>query len=590
MLYPTLNETAVQRLWTEQFSGLDRRPRTYDGAFEAMGNMTGDPWPLISSRKKRGLAATLKEPLGMMALGKLAWIDGDTLYWGGEATPVNSLSRDAAMLPKQMVGMGAYILIFPDKMYYNTADPSDWGTMERLWESPGAVAFTLCDMDGTDYPRGKVTVSDTPPANPAEGDYWINTSGSVHALYRYNGMYEDWYGVSSVYVKISAPGIGAGLKTQDGVKISGIAYTGTNEALKKQLEMLNQASVVQAAGDDYIVVIGLIDQNWTQTAGTIRADRKLPEMDFMIECNNRLWGCRYGEQDGETVNALYASALGDFRNFQKYMGTSQDSYYVNLGSDGPFTGAAVHRGSPYFFKENCVHKVYGEKPANFQTQLTLCEGVKPGSGGTLVPYNGALYYLGNLGPQYFESLPEDIGQPLGAKLSGGTAGEWGGRYYLSAREEAGTYSLYVFDTDRRVWHREDGSRALAFASLGEEIYMLLSTGEIYALNGTAGEAEAEDVTWFLETAVMGYEYPNHKYLSRFLFRMQLGESADCALFIQYDSDGTWRPKGKIQGAGRVKTYLLPVVPRRCEHMKIRIEGHGDMRLYGMARVLGMGGD
>lgn len=593
MLYPSLEPISVQRLWTEEFIGLDRRPRTNDGAFSAMGNMTGKKWPLLSARKKRGLVAELDAPRGMTALGKIAWIDGGTLYFDGQATPVNSLSQDAGMLPKRIVTMGAYILIFPDGYYYNTVDAEDWGNINRLYASAAGqeTTFQICDMDGTIYPSNQTTVSDTPPSDPQDGDYWLNTSGETHALYKWYEQENEWVGIPTVYIKISGAGIGAGLNIQDNVTLSGIEYSGTSDTLREQLEFLNATHVIQAAGENYIVVIGIIDQSYTQTTGTIRADRKAPEMDLIIECNNRLWGCRYGEQDGETVNRIYACALGDFKNWQKFMGTSQDSYFVNVGTDGPFTGAAVHRGSPYFFKEKYAHKIYGEKPSNFQTMVTECEGVRPGSENTVVSYNGVLYYLGDHGPQAFESLSQDTGRALGESgLSLGAAGALDGKYYLSAMEENGEWSLYVMDLDRGIWHRQDGSHALSFAVLGGEIYMLEENGCLWALNGTEGTEEEGDVTWFAETAVMGYEYPDRKYLSRFLIRMKMGINAECAIKIQYDSDGIWRPKGTLEGSGRVKSYLVPVVPRRCDHLKIRIEGHGDMEIYGFARELSMGSD
>ena len=122
MHYPKLKAIPSRTLWTEQFTGLDRRPRTYDGAFDAMGNMTGESWPLLCSRKKRGIVAELEQPLGLMAMEKLAWIDGSTLYYGGEPTPITGLSLDADMLPKQMVSMGENLLVFPDGVYCNTVD------------------------------------------------------------------------------------------------------------------------------------------------------------------------------------------------------------------------------------------------------------------------------------------------------------------------------------------------------------------------------------------------------------------------------------------------------------------------------------
>ncbi|MBR3019572.1 MAG: hypothetical protein IKH57_21250 [Clostridia bacterium] len=591
MLYPTLNEISKTRLWTEQFVGLDRRPRTYDGAFSAMGNMSGDPWPLISSRKRRGLVEELNQPLGLCALGKLAWIDGSTLYYDGTATPITSLSTDSGMLPKKMVVMGAYIVIWPDAVYYNTVKPTDYGSINRLYAtaSGASITLTLSDMDGVDYPAGSVTVSDTEPQDPSQGDYWIDTSATPHQMKQYSEMYESWIGVSSVYVKIAATGIGAKLTVQDGVKISGLAYSGNNTALKKQIEDLNATHIVQAVDTNYIVVVGLIDENYTQTTGTVRADRKAPEMDYVIECNNRLWGCRYGLQDGEFVNVLYASALGDFKNWFKYGGTSMDSYAVNIGSDGPFTAAVTHRGCPYFFKAECLHRILGEKPSNFQTQVTICKGVAPGAWRTVVPYNGALYYLADTGPQMFDSLPQDIGAALGpGKLTGGAACVSDGKYYLSTQDEGGQWSLYVFDTERLNWHRQDDAHALAFAALNGETYMLLENGLLWALNGMAGTEEAGDLTWYAETAPMGYEHPDHKYISRFLLRMKLGADAECHILIQYDSDGIWNYKGTMHGNGKVDTYLVPIVPRRCGHASIRIQGTGDIQLYGVAREMALG--
>lgn len=590
MQYPTLREIPSRQLWTEQFNGLDRRPRAYDGAFQAMGNMTGDPWPLLSSRKKRGIVAELEKPLGLLALEKLAWIDGSTLYYDGKPTPITGLSLEKDMLPKRMVSMGAYLLVFPDGVYCNTVNMEDYGSVNRLYASPSGqgVSFSLCTLEGTDYPRGAMTVSETEPQEPENGDYWLDTSESTHTLYQWNG---EWTAISSVYVRIGAPGIGKGLKAQDGVALSGIQYSGNSETLKAQFDFLNAAHIVQAVGENFIVVAGVIDQNFTQTSGSIRADRKAPQMDFVIECNNRLWGCRYGEQDGETVNTIYACALGDFTNWQKFAGTSQDSYYALLGSDGPFTGAVTHRGTPCFFKENCLHRVYGEIPANFQLQTVKCEGVNPGSEYTLVSVNGVMYYLGTHGVQRFEGVPESVGKALGeGRFSGGAAGEMNGNYYLSVLEASDTWSLYTLDTEKGVWHRQDDAHALAFAGLNGEMYMLCRNGTLYALNGTAGETEAEDVTWYAETAEMGYEYPEHQYMSRFLLRMWLGLNAECHFLVQYDSDGVWHEQGALRGNGTVSLRLMPIVPRRCQHMKIRLEGRGEMQLYGMARVLSGGGN
>lgn len=112
-------------------------------------------------------------------------------------------------------------------------------------------------------------------------------------------------------------------------------------------ESLNGSHVLEAAEDGALVVPGMIAGQATQTEElTVR--RSVPEMDFVIESGNRLWGCRYGVTDGKAVNEIYASKLGDFKNWNCYAGRSTDSYVATRGSDGPFTGAADYLGSPLF--------------------------------------------------------------------------------------------------------------------------------------------------------------------------------------------------------------------------------------------------
>ena len=59
------------------------------------------------------------------------------------------------------------------------------------------------------------------------------------------------------------------------------------------------------------------------------------------------------------------------------------------------------------------------------------------------------------------------------------AGSDGQRYYISMRNETGDYELYVFDTLRGIWLREDNTHALDFAYLDGTLYFLDgSTGKL----------------------------------------------------------------------------------------------------------------
>ncbi len=57
----------------------------------------------------------------------------------------------------------------------------------------------------------------------------------------------------------------------------------------------------------------------------------------------------------------------------------------------------------------------------------------------------------------------------------------------------------------------------------------------------------------------------------------------------YDSSGAWGRQGRIKMKG-TRTVTLPIRPRRCDHLRMKIEGRGEIRLYSIARILTIGSD
>ena len=175
----------------------------------------------------------------------------------------------------------------------------------------------------------------------------------------------------------------------------------------------------------------------------------MPLLDFVIESGNRLWGCRYGENaNGDVVNEIYASKLGDFKNWNCFMGISTDSYVASCGTDGQWTGAITHLGYPIFFKENYLHKVYGNYPSNYQIQTTECRGVQKGCGKSLAIVNEKLFYKSINGICVYDgSLPSEISQAFGdIRYSEAVGGSHNNKYYVSMKsEEDNKYYLFVFD-------------------------------------------------------------------------------------------------------------------------------------------------
>lgn len=583
MKYPMLPVQSSSREMIDMFKGYNHNLLIGDGEFFDMKNMTSNYYPILSPRGKRGVYAAPAAPQGLIAKDTLCYVDGTNFVMDGYPIDMG-LSVAEEDCPKQLVSMGAYVIILPDKKYINTLDVTDFGNLDASFATTADVQFQLCTIDGAEYTN--TTVSAEEPEEPENMQYWIDTSATPHALKQYSAASAMWVNVATTYIKITSPGIGAAFQQYDGVTISGIVL--------EDLQDLNNSMVIWARGNDYIVVVGILDATLVQEVaqGAITIERRMPNMDFVIESENRLWGCHYGvAANGEVVNEIYACKLGDFKNWNCFMGLSTDSYAVSVGTDGQFTGAITHRGYPLFWKENCVHKVYGNYPSNFQVQTTVCRGVQRGCEGSLAIVNEILYYKARHAVcAYDGSLPVEVSTALGEEAySEAVAGAHGNKYYISMKDASGAFHLFVYDTAKGMWHQEDNLQADSFCSCRGEMYCIEhSSKKIITMLGS-GTQDAGSVEWMAQTGVIGTSMPDMKYISRLLVRISMEIGAKVRFFAQYNSVGAWEPLGTISGTS-LRSFLLPIRPKRCDHMRLRIEGTGDVKIYSITKTIEQGSD
>ena len=601
---------------TSAFRGYNHNEIISDGEMYDMRNMSGDRYPLLSLRKKRGVyafpdtrAAGDTTLTGIHGRDQLVFIRGEDVFYNFEKVPGISVSTNETMLPKQIVSYGAYVLIWPDKIYFNTADMSDCGSMERYWpgENSGItgadISLQMCRMDGTDYDATEITTSDTAPEDPGNNDYWCDTSGTNDVLRQWDAYTQEWVEVATTFVKISGEGIGTGLKQYDAIEISGLeAIAESTPKIQAEVDDLNGIKIVYAAGQDYIVVVGLLNTSQEELAdNAIHADQKIPDMDFICESNNRLWGCRYGLVNGAVVNEIRCCKLGDFRNWNCILGISTDSYVASVGTDGAFTGAITQRGYPVFFKENAIHRVSGMTPGTFTIQTTIARGVQRDSWRSLAVVAENIYYKARTGVMVYDgNMPEPVSEQLGEVLySDARAGVLGDKYYISMMDSREDWTLFVYDTKNRMWWKEDAVQALDFGTVNDELFYIdEDRNELVSVTGSVGEAE-EDFDWAAEFDLYGttftgmYDDPkrvrNSKYLSMFKIRAYLEPGAVMRLWIRYDDNVLYEYIGERQGHD-LRTFILPVIPKRCDHLRFKITGTGTARIYAISRILEVGGD
>ncbi len=570
MLYPRIREHAHGRDIVQTFGGYNHNLRIAEGEFYDMTNMTSSDYPVLSPRKPRGIYKKDVNALGIISKEEFCYADGENFVIGDTTYPMGLTAEE-----KTLISMGAYVIIMPDKKYINTAKPEDRGDIEATMVTSGEVTFSLCTLDGVEY--NNITVSATEPSR-VNMAYWLDTSSKPNVLKQYSSASGMWVSVSSTYVKIAYPGIGNTFAKGDGISISDIE--------SELLSDLNSSMVVQASSEDYIVVVGIIQETVKQDT-PITIARRMPEMDFIIESDNRLWGCRYGKSiDGEHVNEIYASKLGDFKNWNSFSGISTDSYVVSVGSDGPFTGAITHLGYPLFFKENTLHKIYGSMPSNYQVQTTTVRGVQKGCAKSLSIVNEILYYKARSAVcAYDGSLPVEMSSALGeVAYESACAGTLGNKYYISMRsKEDGKYHLFVYDTKKGLWHREDNEKALAFAEHGGVLYYIDEHNNIKTTVGDNVLAE-DRVKWSAETGLLGVNDPDKKYISRIDIRMSMSVSSYVDLYIEYDSSGEWEKVFSMYG-DRLRSFSIPIKAKRSDHIRIKIEGLGNAKIFSICKTI-----
>lgn len=576
---PYLQQRGRNRSITTDFRGLNLSQGIGDGEWAWMQNMDTREYPAVARRQKRVHVATLNKPNGLCATDRLCFVDGVKFYYNG------FYYGDVEDSEKTLVPMGAKIAIFPDKKLFDTTTFS-FTDMEQKNVSSGTVRVTLAKGDGTPY--GEYTEGDTAPENPENGQLWLDTSGDAPVMKTWSEAQGLWVAEATTYVLVSATGLGQGMKALDGVTVSGL----------EEAE-LNGDWILTDAGPDYILFTGILQKALTQT-GEVWVERICPEMDFVVEKDNRLWGCSSADHE------IYCCKLGDPTNWRAYQGVATDSYAVTVGTPGPFTGAAVSGSAVIFFKENCLHRVYGTQPSNFTVYVDNLRGVQQGCHKSAVRVNEYLYYKSVFDVcVYADSEVAGISAALGTEsYKNAVAGVCGSRLYLSMEDQEGAWQLLVYDTAAGVWTREDGTHALGFASCLTETFMLRADGELYALlpgeynkdffmvgsdyTVYAQEETDEEVSWELRTGEILRELPDHKYIGKIQLYLELDPGARAEVALRRDG-GAWEKVQELSG-GDQRRCTLPIYPRRCDRMEIRLTGVGHARLVNWSKYVGYGSE
>lgn len=597
-MLPQLNVKADNMTMINQFLGYNHNLVIQDTEFYEMENMSNDYFPVMSNRMKRGIVGQKTNVQAMLGGEFLSYVDDNKLYYDESKV----VDLEESNKERQLVKMGAYIVVFPDGVIYNTYDGKTTYIRNKVTTTQNPT-FTLCKLDGTAYDSSNTVVGGSEPDDKTK--FWLDTSTTPVVLKVYGTSSHAWVSVATTYVKVSASGIGKGFKKDDAATFEGVDKS---DAIYNNFDF-NQSNIIRDCGDDYLIVVGLINKVFTNSK-PITVERKLPELDFVCELNNRIWGC-------SSINhEIYACKQGDPTNWYCYAGLDSDSYAATIGTDNIFTGCVAYNGTVLFFKEHGIHKVYGTKPSNYEIGWLPGKGLQNGSAKSIVVVNDYLMYKARDSFIMYDGSITPISTQLGAKnYYEAVGGVYRNKYYVSTRDDNYNYSLFCYDTSRGTWCREDDLmvKYMAYASSGlymcdmnnklmvvnveglytsifpiseieeEELYPVSDddSEEMYP-GDTLGGTEEEDFTWSLTTGEIGLNSPYEKYIKKINLRFQLDTNAKLKIELMYDSEEEWKMIQEIW-CTRKRSYSMPIPVKRCDHFKIRLSGFGNIKLYSIAK-------
>lgn len=411
---------------------------------------------------------------------------------------------------KQFYNYNGKILIFPDMMYY---DPST--------DENGKFGVTT---DEITYKISNRTVGTV--------DFGLS---SIHS--------EDL--VLTDYFKV---GDGIKITDEEGLGISGFhTITATNKE-----EGILYFDKFEFGDGEGFTLVG-------------RLSHGAPEKcDAACVCGGRVWVA--------AGNKIHASTINDECNWAVGGDDEKSSFVCTFDNGETITACVEFDGSPVFFSEKKIYKVYGDRASNFY--LKCCSnwgGIPQGLSGTVATIKDKIYYVSDYGVTYFDGSSPKIlpNTPLPA-TNNAYAGSGGEKYYIFIPN--GDNLLYVYDDSTGQWHKHDGYDFAAF---------LKYQGALYACT------EREMVSLYGDSDIFpsyGYETEPYRFVDflldigggcplNFVMSFESDEIADYEVYISYDLENERRLIKYIVGA-HSERFEVPLVPRKCDNLTVGLGGLG----------------
>lgn len=262
---------------------------------------------------------------------------------------------------------------------------------------------------------------------------------------------------------------------------------------------------------------------------------------------------------------------------------------ANPKADGEVIAIVTYRDRVIIFRENYMYEIRNTKnPFRvvdiFQEGCVNKEAVcVVGDKLIFASRNGIKLYTG--------STPQDIGNNLNIdKISYAAAGTDGRMLYLYCQTDKAEHNLFVYDNMYGQWSVMDiDKKVVCFTNNNSGMYMLTDDNTIYKFND-----ENYDHDWACETDFYTGGTIDIKHIRKIQIYADVDVGSSIKVSIIYDSnaDDNTVVYDYVNTGEAMKKIPIRVLPRKsaCYGYKIRIEGHGYVRVYQMEITLTGGGE
>lgn len=581
------------------FLGLDRSENCTPNHFLDMKNLSCNCYPYLSNRAPREKSENY-----------------NTVYIDGVATDISQLGEVRAVLEtREDTTPAGFCGVIGTKFYYNGKEKKM--KVPAVYDTSGKFKYGM-DIDST----GIVQL------------LWANRVVVIHGygcnsrkpyVYYYNtddeGKSPD-YVQSTEYKKESnytertiSVSVTDGIGTIEFITKENSGYKGGHYDFKvgdsifidelmvyadSRWQTLSNSDITSAVVTYYDETLGGVsggNYSWTVTlkikfynhlgkspitnsfSTTIRhIYKKIPYMTHLTLHKGRLWGAN---PNGEYV---YASALGDLFDFNRFDGVNDNSVYLESSSQGGYIGVVSVGEMVVALKQNEFEAIYGELPDEFAVgKRYMGYGCTDIYSCTVI--DNALYFLGNRGFYVWNgSRPQFISKPLDCLYSAAFGFSDGIKYYVSAKRADGSHENLAFDPRYGLWHKEDDCKISGYFRRGRKNFILVEGKNIKAL-----ETGSEEMEWYAESGKFFFDDYEQSRVNELLIRAKLTENTIMEVEVAAD-DGKWQRCAHIRADKAIpRTYRVPVRLDEGSYWRFRISGKGSFLIYGIKVIRDRGG-